>query len=83
MKRSSVGEVVRATGAWAVVLLASLLVAPSQLGRRLQDETGATTLEYGLLVLMAVVVLAAAIQTLGGGISTFFGKLTKTITSLN
>lgn len=69
---------------WLVVQLSSLLASRrGLLGRRLADETGATTLEYGLLVLMAVVVLGAAIQTLGGGISTFFTKLTKSVTSLN
>ena len=47
------------------------------------DDRGAMeTLEVGLLILMAVVVLAVAINNLGGSLSGFFGRLVAKINSL-
>jgi len=47
------------------------------------DDHGAMeTLEVGLLILMAVVVLGIAINNLGGSLSGFFGRLIAKINSL-
>ena len=46
------------------------------------DERGLETLEYALLALMGVVVLAVAINSLGGSISGLLGRIGKTINGL-
>lgn len=46
----------------------------------LNDESGATAVEYALIVGGIAVVIIGAIQAFGGGLSTFFSGL---ITKLN
>ena len=40
-----------------------------------KDESGATAIEYGLIAALIAVVIIAALQLLGGNISTQFGKV--------
>ena len=51
--------------------LRALLVGATRTSRQL----GQGMVEYGLLVALIAVAGLGAIQTLGGGISTFFGRL--------
>ncbi len=47
------------------------------LAQRLQrDDRGATAVEYGLIVALIAVVIAAAVKLLGGAISTAFTTVT-------
>lgn len=39
-----------------------------------QDESGATAIEYGLIVALIAVVIVGAVTTLGGNLSTAFGR---------
>lgn len=39
-----------------------------------QDESGATAIEYGLIVALIAVVIVAAVTTLGGNLNTAFTK---------
>lgn len=43
---------------------------------RLNDDQGATAVEYALIVGGIAVVILGAIQAFGGGLSTFFSGLT-------
>lgn len=75
------------------MLLAALLAVPTLLlalrcgaSRRLSrlgaDDRGLETLEYALLALVGVVVLAYAINNLGGSISGLLGRIGKEIDNL-
>jgi pilus assembly protein Flp/PilA len=58
----------------------------TMLNRFLKDKTGATAVEYALIVALLAAVIVGAVTTLGGGISTAFTniktKLTTTTGSL-
>ena len=43
--------------------------------RFLKDESGATAIEYGLIVALIAVVIITAVQTLGGKLNTAFGAI--------
>ncbi len=43
--------------------------------RFLKDESGATAIEYGLIVALIAVVIITAVQTLGGKLNTAFGEI--------
>ncbi len=45
------------------------------LGRFMQDEEGATLLEYGMLVLLIAVLCVVAIKSIGSKISTGFNTI--------
>ncbi|GAA4109729.1 hypothetical protein GCM10022415_03060 [Knoellia locipacati] len=51
----------------------------AQLRRRLASEAGATMVEYGLMVALVAVVVAVAVTTLGGAISSMFTSVATTI----
>jgi Flp pilus assembly pilin Flp len=46
------------------------------------DDRGLETLEYGLLLLVGVVVIAVAVNSLGGSIAGFLGRLGNDINGL-
>jgi pilus assembly protein Flp/PilA len=48
--------------------------------RFIQDESGVTAIEYGLIASLIVVVIASAVGPLGGAISDVFASITATIT---
>jgi len=41
----------------------------------LNDDSGATAIEYGLIAGLVAVAIVAALTTLGGGLSSMFGKV--------
>jgi len=43
--------------------------------RFLKDESGATAIEYGLIVALIAVVIITAVQTLGTKLNTAFGSI--------
>ena len=43
--------------------------------RFLKDESGATAIEYGLIASLIAVALIAVMKTMGGRVSTTFGKI--------
>jgi pilus assembly protein Flp/PilA len=43
--------------------------------RFLQDESGATAIEYGLIAALIAVVIAGAVTTLGNKLSGVFGQI--------
>ena len=45
-----------------------------------RDETGATAVEYGLIVGLIAAVIIVAVTTLGGQINTMFGHITTGLT---
>jgi pilus assembly protein Flp/PilA len=44
------------------------------------DERGATMVEYGLMVALIAVIVAAAVGPLGTALATLFGKVTTAVT---
>ncbi|MDR7118570.1 Flp family type IVb pilin [Caulobacter sp. BE254] len=42
--------------------------------RFLKDESGATAIEYGLIIALIAVVIATIVTTLGGSLTTAFDK---------
>lgn len=53
----------------------------SMLNRFLKDKTGATAVEYALIVALLAAVIVGAVTTLGGGISTAFTNVSNKLTS--
>lgn len=51
--------------------------------RFLNDESGATAIEYGLIVALIAVVIATIVTTLGGSLKATFTKVNTTVTSAN
>jgi pilus assembly protein Flp/PilA len=51
--------------------------------RFLNDESGATAIEYGLIVALIAVVIASIVTTLGGTLKSTFAKVNTTVTSAN
>jgi len=51
--------------------------------RFLKDESGATAIEYGLIVALIAVVIATIVTTLGGTLKATFTKVNTTVTSAN
>jgi pilus assembly protein Flp/PilA len=47
----------------------------STLTRFVDDESGATAIEYGLIAALIAVGIIAAATTLGGGLSSLFNKI--------
>jgi pilus assembly protein Flp/PilA len=45
----------------------------------LQDESGATAIEYGLIAALVSVAIIAALTLLGGSLSTLFGDIATTV----
>lgn len=45
------------------------------------DESGASAVEYGLLVALIALAAAGAMQTLGGGLNTMFGNASTQLTA--
>ena len=43
--------------------------------RFVQDESGATAIEYGLIAALIAVVIIGAVATVGGNLSTTFAKV--------
>ena len=41
----------------------------------LTDESGATAIEYGLIAALVAVAIVGALSTLGGSLSSMFGKV--------
>jgi pilus assembly protein Flp/PilA len=52
-----------------------------KLKRFLQDEAGASAVEYGLLVALIAVVIIIAVQTLGTNLSSKFSDVATTVGS--
>lgn len=46
-----------------------------------RDEQGATAIEYGLIAALIAVAAITAMSTLGGQLSTTFGKVTTTLST--
>jgi pilus assembly protein Flp/PilA len=53
------------------------------LANRRQDETGASAVEYGLLVALIAAVIVVAVFALGGLVKSTFNETCKSITSAN
>ncbi|CAN5607157.1 Flp family type IVb pilin [soil metagenome] len=51
--------------------------------RFVADESGATAIEYGLIVALIAVVIASIVTTLGGTLKATFTKMNTTVTSAN
>lgn len=51
--------------------------------RFLKDESGATAIEYGLIVALIAVIIATTITTLGGNLKTAFTKAAGSISTAN
>jgi pilus assembly protein Flp/PilA len=51
--------------------------------RFLNDESGATAIEYGLIVALIAVVIATIVTTLGGSLKATFTKVNKSVTDAN
>ncbi|MFT4254735.1 MAG: Flp family type IVb pilin [Caulobacter sp.] len=49
--------------------------------RFLKDESGATAIEYGLIVALIAVVIVTAFSTLGPALEGAFGKATEELTT--
>ncbi|MFV0255966.1 Flp family type IVb pilin [Candidatus Liberibacter solanacearum] len=49
----------------------------------LQDESGATAIEYGLLAALVAVAIIAAVSTLGKRLTTTFEKVTASLPDTN
>jgi pilus assembly protein Flp/PilA len=47
--------------------------------RFVKDESGATAIEYGLIVALIAVVIITAVQTLGKNLSTAFNSVATTV----
>ncbi len=45
------------------------------LSRFAKDESGATAIEYGLIVALIAVVIVGVVGTIGGKLNTSFGKV--------
>jgi len=46
-----------------------------------RDESGATAIEYGLIVALIAVALIGALETMGGSLSNFFNGTASVVTS--
>ncbi|MBO9707050.1 MAG: Flp family type IVb pilin [Caulobacter sp.] len=51
--------------------------------RFLKDESGATAIEYGLIVALIAVVIASVVSTLGGSLKTSFDNVGKEVDKAN
>ena len=51
--------------------------------RFLNDESGATAIEYGLIVALIAVVIASVVTTLGGSLKASFTKVNGKVTTAN
>jgi pilus assembly protein Flp/PilA len=51
--------------------------------RFLKDESGATAIEYGLIVALIAVVIATIVTTLGGSLKATFTKVNGEVTKAN
>lgn len=51
--------------------------------RFLNDESGATAIEYGLIVALIAVVIASIVTTLGGSLKATFAKVDGKVTAAN
>ena len=51
--------------------------------RFLKDESGATAIEYGLIVALIAVVISTVVTTLGGSLKATFTKVNTKITAAN
>lgn len=51
--------------------------------RFLNDESGATAIEYGLIVALIAVVIATIVTTLGGSLKTTFTNANAKVTAAN
>jgi len=51
--------------------------------RFLKDESGATAIEYGLIVALIAVVIATIVTTLGGSLKTTFTNANSKVTAAN
>ncbi|RMH69334.1 MAG: Flp family type IVb pilin [Actinomyces sp.] len=47
--------------------------------RLIQDESGATAIEYGLIAALVSVVIIGALTTLGSNLSTLFSSIASTV----
>jgi len=50
--------------------------------RRVSEERGQTMVEYAIVAALIAVVAMAAVEALGGGISTVFGNIVDAITGI-
>ncbi|HUB38782.1 MAG TPA: Flp family type IVb pilin [Streptosporangiaceae bacterium] len=57
-------------------MLMFLMNLQNFVSQRLRSERGATAVEYGLLVAVIAIVVAAAAVPMSGAISTLFGNVT-------
>lgn len=48
-----------------------------------KDESGATAIEYGLIIALIAVIIVGAITTLGSGLKTSFTKGSDTVAAAN
>jgi pilus assembly protein Flp/PilA len=53
----------------------------NHLAKFLEDETGATAIEYGLIAALIAVGIIAAATTLGGSLSALFDKISSKMSS--
>jgi len=60
-------------------LIATLQTFGVNLTNRLNDEKGATAVEYGIMVALIAVVIIVAVSTLGGQLNTMFTGVTASL----
>ena len=51
--------------------------------RFLKDESGATAIEYGLIVALIAVIIVTAVTTLGGNLRSAFNKAGSAVSTAN
>ena len=51
------------------------------INKLLRDEAGATAIEYGLIAALIAVALIAALQSLGGSLSSTFSTVSSSLTN--
>jgi len=60
-------------------LIATFQALGFDLKNRLQDEKGATAVEYGIMVGLIAVVIIIAVTTLGGQLNSMFTNVTSSL----
>jgi Flp pilus assembly pilin Flp len=48
-----------------------------------RNESGATATEYAMLIVFVALAIAAGAQTLGGGVTNLFNRVTNTLANVN
>jgi pilus assembly protein Flp/PilA len=47
--------------------------------RQLADDSGATSIEYGLVAMLIALVVVTSVMTVGANLSTYFGQIANSL----